>query len=336
MRRRDWISGGGTSILCALMFLMPCPASSQAINPGTRPSQSDLTVRLRLPNEQPPPYPIEVQLLTVSGLPVSETFSHGDGRADFRDVPEGNYRLRVSGADYETVLSEPFSILHNEHMHTEAVHVTPKPPKGTQPGSNPISASELQVPEKARNLFQKSVEQFEAGAADYAIQSLKAAIAVYPAYARAYNNIGIVLISKGDLAGAKKAFGDSLKADEKFVPAMINAARLALRQQDLPQAQGYAERAIALEPLNPEALTLLATAQFYQGKYENAVTTVNRIQTVPHEGFADAHLIAAEAYQKTGNNRQALDECRLFLKENPNSPRAEQVRSAMKVLEARQ
>jgi Tfp pilus assembly protein PilF len=180
------------------------------------------------------------------------------------------------------------------------------------------------------------VEQFEAGSADEAIKSLKAAIAIYPQYARAYNNLGIVLISKGDLAGAGKAFDDSLKADGKFVPAMINSARLSFRQQDLPKAHGFADRALTVEPLNPEALTLLANVQFYEGKYADAAATVIRIHAVPHEGYAEAHLIAAEAYRKTGNNRQAIEECNLFLKEDPKNPRAEQVRNAMKQLEAKQ
>ena len=326
--------GWNGRVLLFSLLLFTQPGLAQLPNPGTHPSQSDLTIRVHLPNEQPPPYPIQVELISASGIPITQSFTHGDGRADFRDVAEGTYRVRVSGSDYVTVLSDPFTILHNEHLHAESVHINPKPNPDQKP-SKPISASELQVPEKARNLLQKALQQFDGGASDDAIQSLRAAIAIYPQYAQAYNNLGIVLISKDDTQGAMDAFNNALKADNKFVPAIINVARLQLRQRDLPKAQASLEAALTNEPLNPEALTLLANVQFFQGHYPEAVTAVNRLHAAPHTAFADAHLVAAEALQKTGNNRQAIEQCQLFLKESPNSPRAEQVRNAIKVLEAR-
>lgn len=307
---------------------------AQAPSPNTHASQSDLSIRVHLPNEQPPPYPIQVELISSSGIPITQAFTHGDGRADFRDITEGTYRVRVSGSDYVTITSDPFTILHNEHLHNESIHINPKPANDQKP-NKPISAGELQIPEKARNLLQKAAQQFDNGAADEAMQSLRSAIVIYPQYAQAYNNLGVVLISKDDAPGAMEAFQKALKADEKFVPALINVARLQVRQHDLPKAQISVEQALTNEPLNPEALTLLANVQFYQGHYPEAVAAVNRLHAAPHESFADAHLVAAEALQKTGNNRQAIEQCRLFLKENPNSPRAEQVRNAIKVLAAR-
>lgn len=322
-------------LLTAMMAVGVVDTSAQTSGtPGTYSSRADLTIRVRLANEQTPPHPVEVELLTVNGIPIAQNFTHGDAEVRFRDTPEGSYRVKISGAEYETFTSDAFTILHNEGAHSETFRINMKPAVAAK-ANTPISASELQVPEKARDLFQKSVEQFESGAADEAIMSLQAAIAIYPQYARAYNNLGIVLISKGDLSGAGKAFDDSLKVDDKFVPAMINNARLSLRRQDLPKAHGFADRALTIEPLNPEALTLLANVQFYEAKYADAAVTVNRIHGVPHDGYAEAHLIAAEAYQKTGNNRMAIEECKLFLKESPKSPRAEQVRNAMKLLEAR-
>jgi Tfp pilus assembly protein PilF len=316
------------------MLLAAVPAMSQAANPNAHSSQADVTIRVRLPNEQPPPYPVQVELVTLDGIPISQSFTHGDGRADLRDVPEGSYRVKISGAEYVTFMSEPFTILHNERLHTETFRIALRPDAAQKAGKM-ISASELQVPAKAREQLDKAEKQFETGAADDAMESLRKAIEIYPQYARAYNNLGVVLISKGDSNGAIEAFQKSLKADDKFVPGMINLARLELRGRELDKAQTYSEQALTIEPLNLEALSLLANVQFYQAKYADAAATVSRIHAMPHEGFADAHLVAAEAYQKTGQNQEALAQCRLFLKENPKSPRAEQVRSAMKVLEAR-
>jgi tetratricopeptide (TPR) repeat protein len=275
-----------------------------------------------------------VELLTLGGISITQTFTHGDGQAVLRDTPEGSYRVKVSGSEYETYTSDPFTILHNEGAHSETFRINLKAEAGERPNKT-ISTSELQVPQKAREGFEKAEKQFAAGATDDAVESLRKAIEIYPQYARAYNNLGVVLISKGDIPGAVDAFQKSIKVDDKFVPGMINLARLDLRQQEPAQAQTYSEKALAIEPTNPEALTLLAHAQFYQSRYAEAAATVGRLHALPHDGFADTHLVAAEAYQKLGKNEEALRECKAFLKENPNSPRAEQVRSAMKVLEAR-
>jgi predicted negative regulator of RcsB-dependent stress response len=320
--------------LAAVAMVIPAGATAQSGNPASFSSRAQLTIRIRLMNERPPDHPIQVDLLTVSGIAITQTFTHGDGEAVFRDTPEGSYRVKVSGTEYETFTSDAFTILHNEGAHSESFQIKLKPTAAEKPNTL-ISSGELQVPEKAREQLQRAEKQFESGAADDAIASLRKAIEIYPRYARAYNNLGVALISKGDVSAALDAFHQSVKVDDKFLPGMINLARLELRQQDLAQAQIFAEKALTIQPLNPEALTLLANVQFYQSRYTDAVATVNRIHAVPHEGFAEAHLIAAEAYQKTGNNRQAIEECKLFLKEDPKSPRAEQVRNGIKVLETR-
>ena len=320
--------------MLAAILLIAMQASPQAQDLNAHPTEADLSIWVKLENEQIPTVPVQVQLLKLGGILVSQRFTNAEGRAEFPSVWEGTYQVKVGGNEYVQFTSAPFTILKHQRTHLEIMHVTIK----TEPGEKPnklISAGELQIPEKARNLLQKAAQQFDKGAADEAMQSLRSAIAIYPRYAQAYNNLGVVLISKDDAPGAMEAFQNALKADEKFVPALVNVARLQVRLHDLPKAQTSLQNALTNEPLNAEALTLLANVQFYQGHYAEAVAAVNRLHAAPHEGFADAHLVAAEALQKTGNNQQAIEQCQMFLKESPNSQRAEQVRNAIKVLAAR-
>jgi len=278
---------------------------------------------------------VQVQLVTDDGIALTQDFSHDDGRVEFRMINEGRYRIRVSGSGFETTTTDPFTILHNEHLHNEIVYITPT--QKAQPSSAQplVSAYDLNVPEKAREHLEKAADAFAKGEVDKAIESIRKAIDIYPQYAQAYNNLGVALISKGDPTGAERAFADALNINDKFVPAMINVARMRFKTQNLVQAAELVQKSVALEPNNLEALALWANIAFYQGNYSDVTNAVNRIHALPHEGFAEAHLIAAEAYQKQEKNDQSLNECSLFLKEAPNSPRAEQVRRGMKVIASR-
>ena len=322
-------------LLGASILSVATLASSQNTNVGSHSSQSDLTVRVRLQSEEPPPTPLQVQLRTVDGIPLFQDFTHDDGRVDFRNVYEGQYRITVSGTGYTTYTAEPFTILHNEHSHSEVVYVVPKAKAGEASSPGTVSAYDLKVPGKAKEKLEQAAKEFSAGRADKAIETLLRAIEIYPPYAQAYNNLGVALIGKGDLAGAAQAFEQSLKINEKFAPGMVNLARLELRQQNIERAGALADKALSLEPNSLAALAILAHVKFYQGSFGDAVGMVNRIHGMPHEDFAEVHLVAAEAYQKEGKNDEALNECRLFLKEAPKSPKAQQVRNAMKSIEAR-
>jgi hypothetical protein len=318
-----------------VLGLIQTHALAQAANPASRPSVSDLSIRVRLASEQPPPTAVQVEVLTENGLPAYQDFTHADGRVDFSLVPEGRYRLRVSGTGYETLVTEPFTILHNEHQHTEIVHIKPTSKDERTSPESVISAYDLSVPKEAQELVDKASELFANGEDDAATKALRKAIAIYPKYARAYYNLAAVLARKKDVQGAREAFEQSLQINDKFVPSMIGMARMDFAVPDLPKALQWVEKATAIEPNNLDALTTLASIQFYQGNFTDSVATVNRIHALPHRGYGEAHLIAAEVYQKQGENAKALAECALFLKEDPQSPKAEQVRRGMKVLAER-
>jgi outer membrane protein assembly factor BamD (BamD/ComL family) len=57
---------------------------------------------------------------------------------------------------------------------------------------------------------------------------------------------------------------------------------------------------------------------------------------VPHEKFAMAHLVAAQAYTKKDRLDQAAEEYKLFLKESPDSPNAASARATLQSIQSHQ
>lgn len=302
-------------------------------NPPRPPNRITLTVRVKRPDGRALQIPAAVEVISSFGVSLAENFTHDDGLVEFLDIPSGTYRLRVSGAGLETVTGEPFDIGDNDRTHFESVAAR-FAPDASSSGSPTVSSQDFAVPAKARDEMEKGMDAFAKGDAKNAGLHIEQAIQIYPRYALAYYNLGVVLGSQGDRPAAEAAFQKSVEADTHFVPGFIILARMKSATENV-QAMGLLEKALAIDPNNLDALALLARLQFNRGDFDAALATVQKVHAQPHEHFADVHLIAAEIYQKRNRNAEALAESEMYLKESPDSPRAAQVRAAMEQIKAR-
>jgi Tfp pilus assembly protein PilF len=303
--------------------------------PPHPPNKLTLTVRIKLPNDQPIATAAQVQLISGMGSAISETFTHADGRVEFNDVAPGLYRLRVSGTDIETTTSDSFDIGDNDRTHSEIVYVNPtRVGSAVAAGTPTISSQQLNIPEKARIEMEKGMDAFSKGDSKKAAANMEKAIAMFPKYARAYNNLGVIRVNQGDKTAAKAAFEKSVQLDDHFAPGFVNLARLIVSNNE-SEATTMLQKALAIDPSNLEGLALQARMQFTRGEFQEALATINKVHAMPHENFADVHLIAAEIYQKENRNAEALAESESYLKEYPDSPRALQVREAMAQIKSR-
>jgi Tfp pilus assembly protein PilF len=331
---------GHMRLQIVIFFLLSCSSFVFAQIPPTPPrpgtSKMTLNVRVKFPDDRPISTSAEVQILSASGLAVTENFTHADGRVEFNDMTPGIYRIRVSGAGIETTLSEVFDIGDYDRTHSEIIHVKPVVSGGAVASGVPtVSSQQLNVPEKARNELDKGMEAFAKGDDTEAAARMEKAINIFPRYAQAYNNLGVIRVKQNDRASAQVAFEKSVEIDDHFVPGYVNLARLLVSAREA-DASNLLQKALAIDPNNLEALSLLARFQFNKGRFAEALATVNRVHSIPHEHFADVNLIAAEIYQKANRNAEAIVESELYLQEYPDSPRAPQVREAVAQIKSRQ
>jgi tetratricopeptide (TPR) repeat protein len=131
----------------------------------------------------------------------------------------------------------------------------------------------------------------------------------------------------------REAFEKAVALDPNYAEALINLAKLRLREKNGAEAEKLLTRATLAAPANPEALTLLAGVQFAADRYEEAAATATKVHALAdHEKFAVAHYIAAEAYARLHQDAEAMAEYTIFLKEAPSHPLAEKARAALKSL----
>jgi tetratricopeptide (TPR) repeat protein len=303
-------------------------------------SDCSLTVRVLTDNERSIEVPIRLEVLSLQGLLVATVNIFG-GDSPHVQITSGNsYRLRVSGIGIEPITTPPFEISPMEGEHTETVHVkldSQKQAGESTPGSPTISVSEMNIPKKASAEMKKGLDAYSKGEMENAGAHFERAAADYPRYARAYDMLGAIAIKELDRSKARELFEKSIQIDGNFYPAYVDLARMDVQDQRYTESESLLEKAIALNPLVPDAVALLATTEFANGEYDKALADVERTHALPnHEQFAEVHIMAGKVLRMQNQPGAAISQFQLFLKEKPGSPEAESVRNAIASIEVGQ
>ena len=331
-------------ISLSLMLLFPAALGAQRSNPnGSGPNSvtptqgAELQIHVVWQNDHPIQDVVHLQLQNGSGIPVADSFSNQEGVAVFHSVRTGTYRLHVDGSNIVDTTTDNITIYRNEAIHMEYVRVVSRDARqdATSPGGM-ISTSDFNVPDKARKEMDKATEAMDKGDFTTATQRLEKAIQIYPEYARAWNNLGVIRMKGGDRDGAKAAWERAIATDDKLSQAFLNLARISIGDKQPQEAEKLILKALAPDPGNLTALLLLSTTQALNGEWAEALTTARKVHTAPdHQHFTDAHRIAAEALLQLHQPQEALIEYETYLKEDPANPHADQVRETMTRIQAR-
>jgi tetratricopeptide (TPR) repeat protein len=327
----------GPLFLLCLVLGWPASAQTRGAQPGTT---VDLRVRLSYSNGRPVDRRLRVQLLDAFESYMGEAYCDDQGQAVFPRLQPGSYRLRVSGMNVEETTSPTFTLGRNEGQHFESVDVkmkaeaeadtaTPSAPGGA------VAAVDLSVPDKARKEFEKGNAALQKNDLATARKALEKAIQIYPQYAAAYNNLGILAMKTGDRAAAQAAFQQAIRINDHYPRACTNLARLLLADRNYAEAEGLLNRALTTDPLNPEALTMLANVQLQTGRFDQAINTAWKVHSVPHDGFSVVHIVAALAFEARHMPEDAAVEYATYLKESPNGPEAPRASAALAALQSK-
>lgn len=265
-----------------------------------------------------------------SSTPIATTYTNDAGQADFRSIAIGSYHVEVSGEGIRTTQSEVFDVDPRQVSQSQYVTVQATGAPGAQASvtrSQTISAAELNVPKKAKEQLLKALDSMKGQDWNKALERLNKAIAIYPQYAAAYNNLGVLYNRMNDEIREQQALEKAISLDDHLVPAFTNLGKLQLRLKDFPRAEAMLKKAVVLDPGNVESLMLLADAQYMNQHFEAAIASARHA----HDEFSKhpslVHYIAARAYQHENRPQHALAEFQIFLKEEPIGPRADHVRN---------
>jgi len=196
-----------------------------------------------------------------------------------------------------------------------------------------VSVSDLSVPARARKQFDKSNELLRKQRFNDALRELNKAVKVYPHFAGAYNNMGVIYARLGDTACERLSLQTALDLDDRFELAYVNWARMDLASADYKNADLALWKASSLDASDTTPLVLLAYSALAQGHAQEALTLSQKAHA-QGGSHAFTHRVAARVFEQRNQLADAVAELKRCLEEQPAGPGADAARNELHIAES--
>ena len=319
------------SLTLALAFFSAAVAAQQTttMSGGTAGGVSTITVRVSYQQNHRPAPAMRVELISPYGGVVDLRTTDGNGGATFDSVSSGRYRVRVSGPDVETTttdLIEAGGSLGGPYI-TENIQVRLTNPAGSEAGGGALAVI---VPEPAQKEFKLGLKEMDKKEWEEAKDHFQKAIAAFPKYAEAFNNLALAEIQLKDGKDAVESYRSAIQIDPTLQQANLYLGQFYYENKKYKEAEPYLLRSAADQPKSAQALTALANVQLQNGETDLALANARKVSSLPdHKQFAISHLIVAQALTGKAPDNEIAKEYEAYLKEAPDSPLAPRVRDEL-------
>ncbi len=307
---------------------------------GGRIADGEIQVHVTYENSRPVQMQLRCELEAGTGVAFTQMYTDNNGTLRFHIASDGVYYVKVSGPGIETTTSQPieFDNLEESGHGFQVVYVRVRATSdavqsSTSSGKQQVAAeAELRVPQSARKAFDKGMSAWKKKDYQKAADQFEKAVAAYPEYDSAYNNLGVMYAQLNQSDKSIAAFKRSVELNDKNADADRNLARMFLRQKDFPDAEKFLKKCLAVQAPDAPTLTMLAISEIEDGEVDDALKDAQQVNTLPHQGYAVAHYVAGQALEDKHEFPQARAEYAAYLRETPNGPDAAEVKSALERL----
>lgn len=276
---------------------------------------------------------VKVTLLTLRET-VATIFTDSQGQFEFPELIPGNYQIEVDPTDREKFDISNESIQVFKGM-PSVVTLTLKPhaaPK-RKAAAGTVSLAELErnVPSKARKEFEKASEAARKGLIDEAIAHLRNAIAIWPAFVVAHNDLGVQLLSQGKLEEAAETLQRAVSLDATAFNPALNYGIVLVHMHRFAEGKDSLDKALKLQPNSAAARLYSGLAFQGLGSIDDAARELKAAYQTGGTEFAIALFYLGEIYfnEDRSLSRQYLQN---YLAAVPDAANAEQVRRMIAIL----
>jgi Flp pilus assembly protein TadD len=276
-----------------------------------------------------------VTLMGIGGIAASEPLN-SDCEVMLANIPVGTYHVTVSGLNFATVDAGgiPIGSAGPNELEVRVNRTGGAVRAEGGPASALVGVAELNIPASARKEFDKANQLVDKRDYGKAIQRLNKAIAIYPTYAGAYNNLAVVYSRIGDTRQERDALQKAISINDHFAPAYFNLGRMNIKAGNFPDAEVALNKAASLDPNDGITMVLLAYVEYRNLHFDEAIATSRKAHSLPQGQHAFVHQVAARAFEDKHDAASAIAELELFLKEEQTGPRAEIARKELTSLQA--
>lgn len=287
---------------------------------------------------------LKIKLQTFNSGELS-VFSDPNGSFSFKGLDPGSYTVIVEAGDaYETASETVYIDTDGSNprrgiflppvsrIYTVDIALRLKPSEAAKIGV--VNAVLAAIPTAARELYLKALESGQAGDNAKAIEQLKAAIALYPQFPLALNELGVRYLKVGQLEKASETLKTAVEmAPQDFQPR-LNYGVALLNQRRFPEAEEQLRAALAKNSEAPTAHMYLGIALATQRKLDEGEKELRLALASNSPEVFLSHRYLAGIYLERRENARAADELESYLKQFPKVSDAEILRKKIKELRA--
>ncbi|MDX6383851.1 MAG: hypothetical protein QOK48_1424 [Blastocatellia bacterium] len=290
---------------------------------------------------------IQVKLQSLNAGELS-VIADSSGAFSFTSLAPGNYTVVViAGDDYEIGREAVFidtdldlsrmnvPVIKTSRRYTVMITLQLKHHPADHSKGTVVNAALADVPENARTLYEKSLEQSRAGDSLKAIDNLRAAISLFPKFPLALNELGVQLLKINQPLKAVDPLRSAIKlSPDAFLPK-LNLGIALLETQQFAEAESRLREALKQNDSAATAHMYLGVALVKSRNLVEAEKELRRSIDLGGNQIGLAHKYLGGIYWGRHEYRLAVDELETYLRLTPNAQDAERVRGTIAELRSK-
>ena len=273
---------------------------------------------------------VSVRLRTMTrGDQISTTDENGN--FVFRGLPPGDYIVLIEKEQDFEPFSQTVSVIQPRGMPPQTyylnIRLTSKPGTAGLPGV--INADLAKVPKPAVAKYNKAIELAKSGDRPGAILQLQDAIAEYPEFMIAYNEMGVQYMKLNELQKSDEALQKALKIDAKAFMPLMNRGIVLVMLKRYADAEPLLRAAVKMKSDQAVGHYFLGQAVAYLGNFDEAEKELSTAIKLGGDEMKEAHRLLAIIYSSRGDKKHVIAELETYLRLVPTTPDAEQLRNVI-------
>ena len=272
---------------------------------------------------------ISLELLAETGTVAAPSVVTGtDGQFQFNGVSSGNYSIVAHAKGYDSV---NLSVMVGGVPLTNVIVTLRRSDSAKEPTlGDPISAHQLSIPDKARDLFEKGVKQLTSSKPDYhkAVSFFDRAIREYPDFYESYAEMGIAYHRLGDVPNAEQALRKSAELSAgRYADALLMLAQMLNDNTRFQDAEPFARQCVSQDESSWRCdLELARSLAGRKHATEAEVIAVKASELNPNS--AQVFLVLGNIHIQEKNYPAVVKDFESYLKLDPSGPQSDQVRAS--------
>jgi tetratricopeptide (TPR) repeat protein len=271
---------------------------------------------------------IRIRLTTPTSGEILAT-TDDSGRFVFSNVGSGLYTLVIDEKEFEPVRQE-VEITHRRsnvpETYTMTIQLRAAHDKSKAAKPSVIDISNAGVPKRAMEFYEKASKLAEARDYRGAIEQLKLAVARYPEFVNALNQMGVLYLQLNEPNLADEALRAALKIKPDAFGPLINRGVTLFRLARYPEAEVVLRNALKAQAESAVAYYYLGRTLNKMGRNNEAEAAYLRCIKLSPGEFKEAHRLLAAIYLERGALNRVIEELEIYLKLVPKAPDASDLR----------